>query len=749
MPALIRFLLSNAVRITHAPPGTPERPWLEHVLLPAPTVSPEQARLAVSEAAGCIRVTAPDGTALLEEARPAEVRADGHIRLTFCLRPGEGFYGGGEWFNAFRRERGVVHLRARESPALLQHRQTYSTLPFFLSDRGYGLFLLNSHASTWRWAPERGMLEVDAVGPPADYVVFYGPGFKEIVGAYTALTGRPPLLPRWAFGLWVTGYPQAPQDEVVAHVAEHRRRAIPLDAVILDYHWEERFHNFRWRREIVPDPDRLIADLRAQGVRLGLILTPFQNNRTRWLLKALLYLFIKDIPPALFTADERALPEYEAARAHGYFAHARAVWWFGGGGMVDFTNPAAAAWWNARLKPLYDQGVAFFKNDDGEYLPDDAVSALGMDGREYHNLYGFFYGRALYEGMAALDDRRPLVYARSVWAGSQRYPALFLGDQKPTFDHIRSTLRAGLNLGLAGFAYWTADVFGLDGQTTPEIHMRYAQWALLVPVARYFIRPPAVDATRFPWSHNAAVEANFRACAQLRYRLLPTYSALAWEAHQTGLPLLRPLLLEFPDDPRLRTVEDELMLGPSLLLAPVVESGATRRRIVLPAGQWHDFWTDRSWEGGGTIEYDAPLERLPLLVRGGSLLLLGPPLECIPDNHRFDQLELHAWPPYPATTLLYDDDGQTRAYERGACSVTRMTAEASVDGVMVCISAAEGSFPEQVTVREITVVLHRTVLPAGVTVNGRPAAGWEYTGDETRIVVACPVGQETIVAVPG
>lgn len=749
MPTLTRFLLSHAVRITHAPPGTPERPWLEHVLLSGPEVSPQQARLAVSEAAGCVRVAAPDGTALLEEARPAEVRADGRVRLAFRLWPGEGFYGGGEWFNAFRRERGVVQLRARESPALLQHRQTYSTLPFFLSDRGYGLFLLNSHASTWRFAPERGVLEVDAVGPPADYVVFYGPGFKEIVATYTALTGRPPLLPRWAFGLWVTGYPQAHQDEVVAHVAEHRQRAIPLDAVILDYHWEERFHNFCWRREIVPDPDRLIADLRAQGVRLGLILTPFQNNRTRWLLKTLLYLFIKDIPPGMFTADERALPEYEVARARGYFAHARALWWFGSGGMIDFTNPAAVAWWNAQLKPLYDQGIAFFKNDDGEYLPDDAVSALGMDGREYHNLYGFFYGRALYEGMAALDDRRPLVYARSVWAGSQRYPALFLGDQKPTFDHIRSTLRAGLNLGLAGFAYWTADVFGLDGKTTPETHMRYAQWALLVPVARYFIRPPAVDATRFPWSHHAAVEANFRTYAQLRYRLLPTYSALAWEAYQTGVPLLRPLLLEFPDDPRLRRVEDEIMLGPSLLLAPVVESGAIRRRIVLPTGRWHDFWTTQSWEGGGTIEYDAPLERLPLLVRGGSLLLLGPPLACLPDDHCFDRLELHAWPPYPATTWLYDDDGQTRAYARGAFSITRMTAAASMEGVTVRIGAAEGSFPEQVTVREITVILHRAAPPVSVTVNGRLAAGWEHTGDETRIGVACPVGQETIVVVQG
>jgi len=234
----------------------------------------------------------------------------------------------------------------------------------------------------------------------------------------------------------------------------------------------------------------LLAELNDLGIHLGLIFTPFLNNRNLPLLKAGLQLLAKDIPKGMVMGDDRALPEYEDAYRKGCLAHEKATWWFGGGGMLDFTNPEAVAWWNEYLRPLYKQGVAFFKNDDGESLPDNAHSVLGMDGREYHNLYGFFYGKGLSEGMAALDDRRPLIYARSVWVGSQRYPAMFLGDQKPTFECLRRTMRASLNMSLAGFAYWTADVFGLDGKTTPETHMRYAQWALLVPVARYFVRPP-------------------------------------------------------------------------------------------------------------------------------------------------------------------------------------------------------------------------------------------------------------------
>ncbi|MEW5869258.1 MAG: TIM-barrel domain-containing protein [Chloroflexota bacterium] len=778
----LRWLAPNALRVTHASGEAadfpPDRPWLADVLLPNTPPGDAPVELDGEFQAGCLRLLTAAGETLLAEARPPRQgmkrrrpylsvdipktvvrlgleRVEAGVALALRLQPEEAFYGWGEWFDAFRRRSGGLRLRIRDAIALLQGHETYSAIPIFFSSRGYAFWLLNSHTSRWKIAPGTSagadrLMEIEADGPGADYVVIYGPGFKRILETYTALSGRPPLLPRWAFGLWVTSYPQGDQEEVLAYVRQHRQRQIPLDAVILDYHWEEAFHNFRWRRSLFPDPQRLIDELKAQGVRLGLILTPFLNRRQRPWQKTLLQALAHNLPPGLEKDDERALPEYAEAQEKGYLAHGDARWWFGAGGMPDFTNPAAAAWWNARMRPLYDQGVDFFKNDDGEYLPEDARSATGMQGGEYHNLYGFYYGKALFEGRAETAER-PMIYARSVWAGSQRYPALFLGDQKATFQGMRSALRAGLNLGLLGFAYWTADVFGLDGKTIPETHMRYAQWALLAPVARYFYRPAHIDDTRFPWSHGSQVEDNFRRYTELRYRLLPYYLYLAWQAQRRGLPILRPLILEYQDDPRLAGVDDQAMLGSGLLLCPVLEAGAMARKIRLPAGAWHDFWTEQSWQGPGEIDYPAPLERLPLLVRGGTVLPLGPVMQHIPGEGgsagAFDPLQFHIWPPYPAEGWLYEDDGYTQAYNEGAYALTHVTVEPGEAGLRLKLAAAQGDFPGLPSQRRVELVLHRQPAPHRVRVDGVETTEWLYQNGELTIPLVCPTRRDVVVEV--
>ncbi len=706
------WLHPNAVRLTAAlPDGTcpADPPWLQDVLLPGIPVEFRPA-FSTSEFGNTLSVELIRGGQLALDSRQEK---HGAVTIRFSGALEERFFGFGEWFNGFSRRSGHINLTCRESPALLQGRQTYSTIPFFISSRGYAAFLLNSYPARISFYPDRG-LKARFVKGNADLILINAGDYKTLVDVYTQITGRPPLLPRWAFGLWVTSYPQENQQIVEASVRQHRQRKIPLDAVILDYHWEEKFHNFHWRPSLFPDPAGLLARLKSDGIKTGLIFTPFVNCRNDWIKKALLQVLVGNVTPGEFYRDERALDRYAFARDKGYFAHANASWWFGGGGMLDFTCPEACAWWNESLQPLYQQGVSFFKNDDGEYLPSDARTWNGMDGREAHNLYGFYYSRAIYEGMQSLDDRRALIYARSAWAGSQRYPALFLGDQKSSFGDMRRALRAGLNMSLAGFSYWTADTFGLDGKTTLETHMRGVQIGILSPVMRYFLRPPAVDATRFPWAYGEEAEENFKRHLSLRYRLLPYLNTLAWQAYLTGCPIARPMFLEFPGEPSLLDCDDQLMLGSALLAAPVLESGARTRTVRFPAGDWYDFWTGAHYQGPVVCEVPAPLDQLPLFVRGGYFLPLGSDLQFIPDGHKFDPLELHLWPPYSARFDFADEDGCTRAYQRAQASWCSYEIEKQPAGWNFRAQAAKAEILLQEPHRKVALILHGMKQPARV-----------------------------------
>lgn len=277
----VTYLSPDLVRITHSMANVrsiaEEHAWIDRVLLPQPEVSMDAVGVRATIEHGCLILRGGQDQVCFAEAQPTEVYSDG-VRLVFCMARDELFYGGGAWFNGFAHQTDTVELVARESPAGTQDVRTYSAFPYFLSNKGYAVLLLNSYRCSWNFDAKAGVVTIEAAGQPADYVVIFGKTPAEILTHYSALTGRPPLLPRWAFGLWVMSFPAENQFRVVELAEQHRQGGIPLDAIVLDYAWQERYNNFNWRASLFPQPHQMLSELKKYSVRLGLSFTPFLQH---------------------------------------------------------------------------------------------------------------------------------------------------------------------------------------------------------------------------------------------------------------------------------------------------------------------------------------------------------------------------------------------------------------------------------------------------------------------------------------
>jgi alpha-D-xyloside xylohydrolase len=398
-------------------------------------------------------------------------------------------------------------------------------------------------------------------------------------------------------------------EEVVTRM---RELGIPCDVVGLDPLWlkERRRHmrdacDFVWDEEAYPDPPGFVRWLGERGVKVCLWENPYIWNGTAMYEEGRRKGFLvrnKDGEPARPTEN----PE--------------------DAGIADFTNPAAVRWWQSKHRPFLRMGVAAFKSDYGEAVPADAVMANGKSGREMHNVYPLLYNRAVFEEVRR-QRGEAVVFGRSGYAGSQRYPINWTGDSPCTYAGMAAALRAGLSLSLSGIPFWSHDIGGFwnpNGMNPPpsELYIRWAQFGLLSSHARFHGVGP-----REPWVFGEEAVAIVREFARLRYRLLPYLWGLAHEA-LAGVPVARPLFLEFPDDPMAPHVDLEYMLGPYLLVAPLFNDGG-RRQVYLPSGQWYDFWTNEQAVGPTWRDTVVPLERVPLYVRGDSIVPFAPAADFV------------------------------------------------------------------------------------------------------------------------
>jgi alpha-D-xyloside xylohydrolase len=332
---------------------------------------------------------------------------------------------------------------------------------------------------------------------------------------------------------------------------------------------------------------------------------------------------------------------------------------------VDFTNPEARRWYKERLKTLIRQGVAAFKTDFGEAIAEDAVFANGMTGRELHNMYPVLYNACFYEAFAEAGVE-PLVWGRSGWAGIQRFPVSWSGDQLCNYASMVCTLWGGLSFGLSGGAFWSHDIGGYQGRPDTELYIRWAQWGLLSSHSRAH-----GTTAREPWTFGWQAERVFADFARLRYRLIPYLYSCAYEASATGMPLMRALVLADCTDPNAWASDTQYMLGPDVLVCPVLEPAVRSRRVYLPRGTWFDYWSGDRRRGGQWHDVSVSLERIPLFVRGGAVLVLGPEEEWV-GQHDDEPLTLLVYPDesgHAASTLRHDLGETTFTYADGTLAV--------------------------------------------------------------------------------
>jgi len=524
-----------------------------------------------------------------------------YVYQQLALAVGEQVYGLGERFGPVAKTGQQVDIWNADGGTSSD--QAYKNVPFFWTTRGYGIFVNHPEQVSFEIGSEAvSRTQFSVPGEYLEYFVIHGPTPKEILTRYTALTGRPPRVPEWSYGLWLstsftTNYDEETVSSFIDGMAE---REIPLSVFHFDCFWmrEFRWCDFEWDPDTFPEPEAMLARLKAKGLRICVWINPYIAQRS-----------------ALF--EEGRAKGYLVTRADG------SVWqwdkWQAGMALVDFTNPAAAQWFSSHLERLLDQGVDAFKTDFGERIPTDVSWSDGSDPDRMHNYYTHLYNRTVFD---LLERRRgageAVLFARSATAGGQQYPVHWGGDCDSTYASMAETLRGGLSLAASGFGYWSHDIGGFEGTPDAGVFKRWLAFGLLSSHSRLH----GSGSYRVPWAFDDEAVDVARKFTRLKMSLMPYLAGAAQQVQESGTPMLRPMVLEFPDDPATEHVDTQYMLGDSLLVAPVFEADG-QVRFYLPEGEWTHLLDGHTLTGGRWVTERYGFDSLPLFVRPGTVLPLG------------------------------------------------------------------------------------------------------------------------------
>jgi alpha-D-xyloside xylohydrolase len=526
---------------------------------------------------------------------------DAFMREQLSLSVGELIYGLGERFSAFVKNGQSVDIWNADGGTSTE--QSYKNIPFYISNKGYGVFVNHPERVSFEVATEMvTKVEFSVPGENLDYFLINGPTMKEVLMRYTDITGKPSLPAPWTFGLWLsTSFTTNYDEETVnSFVDGMLDRGIPLKVFHFDCFWMKDFNwcDFTWDSRVFPDPKGMLARLKAKGLKICVWINSYVGQES-----------------SMF--EEGVKGGYFIKRPNGD------VWqwdmWQPGLAIIDFTNPAACEWYSKKLETLLDMGVDCFKTDFGERIPTDCVYYNGADPEKMHNFYTYMYNKTVYEVLKKKKgEKEAILFARSATVGGQKFPVHWGGDCWSDYESMEESLRGGLSLTSSGFGYWSHDIGGFEATSTADVYKRWCAFGLLSSHSRLH----GSTSYRVPWAYDDEAVDVLRRFTKLKASLMPYIYRNAVETSQTGVPMMRSMVLEFTEDRNCAYLATQYMYGDSLLVAPIFNDKSIAE-YYLPEGTWTSLLTGEVKEGGKWYKENCDYMSIPLFAREGSIVAIG------------------------------------------------------------------------------------------------------------------------------
>ena len=647
---------------------------------------------------------------ILSEPSAGGISNQGEERqLNFNLTTAESFYGTGERGTSLNKRGQSFYSFNSQIGGYNSPLSTMNiNIPFIASTNGYALYIDNTYPGWFDFGyDDPGKYYYKAFGGELSYYLFVAETIPGQIEKYTWLTGRQPLPPKWALGYIQSKFGYRNENDARSIVQTMRQKEIPCDAIILDLYWFNQMGDIIWNFPIWPSPYQMMQDFLDEGIKTIVITEPY----------------IVEYSTKFQTAYNKGYLGFDDQGQPLLIPN----WWSCGGcyaGLLDITNPEARQWWWSYHPDFFGNELAGIWTDLGEPESHPGIMNHYLGSRDkVHNIYNFLWAQLIYNGINQIrPNKRVYNLTRSGFAGIQRYGVIpWSGDVAKDFGGLKVQLPMLLNMGVSGLAYHNSDIGGFCcGTTTPELYIRWMQYGTFCPVTRAH----GVDnQPTEPWGYGTEVEQIAKKYIELRYSLIPYIYTMAYENYKTGMPLARPLLFDYPEVLSYRNYSNAYMWGSSILVAPVVDEGSTIKNVSFPEGEWVDFFSDEVVEGGGSRIVQAPLDKLPLYIKRGSIIPRQPVMNYV-DEFLQDtlMLEIYPSPYYDASFSLYEDDGISLDYQSGYFTTTDLEQSISAnDELVINIGPSVGNFNGKLSHKiYLSDIHHMAVSPTSVLSNGIP-----------------------------